>query len=534
VWSSVSSSQRILSLWLERLSTDRIARQRDEASPPLVVFGKRGNLDLLVAVDAAAERLGLTASLALAQARAMHPALTAVPEDAAADAHFLAAIADWCQRYTPLVAPDPPDGILLDIGGCAHLFGGEERLRDDLLARMTGFGFSARAAIASTIGAAWAMARFGDAAMAGQASRICLPCRSRTHPTSARCERDHLAPLPLAALRLPGETVTALARVGLKRICDILDLPRAPLAARFGVDLLRQLDRALGREDEPLTPRLSVAPYVAEKSFHEPIAREEDVLATIERLAARLAAVLVARGDGARRLELALFRTDGVVKRIAAGTSRPLRNPRAIRALFVERLAALGDEVDPGFGFDLARLSVLVAEPCPDEQIGFGGHEDQAELDRLVDRLSARLGRRRVARLIAHDSHSPELAARALPAQETARAGLGWEAFRRFRAEADLSLRPLRLLARPEPIEDVFALVPDGPPVRFRWRRALHEVVSAEGPERIEGAWWSEEGGPARDYFRVEDKAGLRFWLFRAGLYREMAAPRWFLHGMYA
>jgi len=473
----------------------------------------------------------------------MHPTLAAVPEDAAADARLIEAVADWCQRYTPLVAVDPPDGILLDIGGCAHLFGGEERLRDDLLARMTRFGFSARAAIASTIGAAWAAARFGDPAMAGQACRIYSPrqsCNSEVGdpPTSARCERERLVPLPLAALRLPSETVAALARLGLKRISDILDLPRAPLAARFGADLLRQLDRALGREDEPLAPRLPVAPYVAERSFHEPIAREEDVLATIERLATRLKTALAARGDGARRLELALFRTDGTVKRIAAGTSRPIRDPQAIRALFVERLAALGDEVDPGFGFDLARLSVLTAEPCPDEQIGLGGHEDRAELDRLVDRLSARLGRRRVARLVAHDSHSPELAARALPAQDMAqalaRAELGWEAWRRFRIEADLSPRPLRLLTRPEPIEDVFALVPDGPPVRFRWRRALHEVVASEGPERIEGAWWSEDGGPARDYFRVEDKAGLRFWLFRAGLYRDRAAARWFLHGMYA
>ena len=125
-------------------------RQWREAPSPLAVFGKRGNVDLLVAVDAAAERLGLTAGLALAQARAMHPALTAMPEDPAADARLLDALADWCQRYTPLVAADPPDGILLDIGGCAHLFGGEEKLRDDLLARLTGFGFTARAAIAAT------------------------------------------------------------------------------------------------------------------------------------------------------------------------------------------------------------------------------------------------------------------------------------------------------------------------------------------------------------------------------------------------
>jgi protein ImuB len=529
VWSSVSSSQRILSLWLERLSTDRIVRQRDEGADastlsadaskkaPLVVFGKRGNLELLVALDAAAERLGLTTGLALAQARAMHPALTAVPEDAEADARLLEAVADWCQRYTPLVAVDPPDGILLDISGCAHLFGGEEHLHDDLLARMTRFGFSVRAAIASTRGAAWALARFADAAVVGSGS-----------------VHDHLAPLPVAALRLTQETVAALARIGLKRVGDILDLPRAPLAARFGADLLRQLDRALGREDEPLAPRLPVAPYLAERSFHEPIAREEDVIATVERLATQLKSALAARGEGARRLELALFRTDGVVKRISVGISRPLRDPLTIRGLFVERLAALGDEVDPGFGFDLARLSVLTAEPCPDQQIGLGGHEDPAELDRLVDRLSARLGRRRVARLVVHDGHSPELAARMFPAQDMAHAELGWEAFRRFRIETDLGPRPLRLLTRPEPIEDVFALVPDGPPARFRWRRALHEVIAAEGPERIEGAWWSEDGGPARDYFRVVDTAGLHFWLFRSGLYRDRATLRWFLHGMYA
>jgi protein ImuB len=524
VWSTVSSSQRILSLWLERLSTDRIAQQRRDAQSapqPLVVFGKRGNLDLLVAVDAAAERMGLRNGLALAQARAMHPALIAAPEDQAAGAHLLDALADWCQRYTPLIAVDSSDGILLDISGCAHLFGGEQKLRDDVLARVRGLGFSARAAVGSTIGAAWAAAHFGDAAIT---------------PTGG--ERELLAPLPLAALRLRHETVTALARLGLQRIGDLLDLPRSPLAARFGTGLLRQLDRALGHEDEPLTPRRPVAPYSAEKSFPEPIVREQYVLATVERLAARVKLALAARGDGARSLELVLFRTDGAVKRITAGTSRPLRSPAAIRALFVERLAALGDEIDPGFGFDLVRLSVLVAEPCPDEQIGLGGGEDdRAELDRLIDRLSARLGHARVARLVAQDSHIPELAAQALPAQMTAAAELGWDAFRRYRTDVGLSMRPLRLLARPEPIHDLLALVPDGPPVRFRWRRAWHDVIAAEGPERIAGAWWSEEGGGrTRDYFQVEDRAGLRFWLFRAGLYRDIAlpAPRWFLHGMYA
>ena len=538
----------MISLWLCRLSTDRIARWRSsacvpdavqreakrrgaprpgnvvDAEGPCVITAKRGNAELIVAVDEVAERFGLHSGLALAQARAMHPALEAVAEDVDADAVLLESIADWCLRYTPLVACDAPDGLTLDIGGCAHLYGGEHALIADLAARLERAGFAFRIAVAGTIGAAHAAAHFGEPASYANGE-----------------ERDLLSPLPLAALRLAPETVAGLARVGLKRIGDMIDLPRAPLAARFGTEVLRQLDRALGHEHEPLNPRLPVAPYVAEQRFAEPIARDEDVLGTVERLAARLKLALERRGDGARRIELTLFRTDGALRRIAAGTSRPLRDAGAIRALFAERLAALADAFDPGFGFDMARLSVEVAESCPPEQIGIGGEEDAAEIGRqvgqLVDRLSARLGARCVHRLIAQDSHIPEIAAVSLPAQQMTGTDDGWDAFRRFRAEADLAPRPLRLLARPEPVEAV-ADVPDGPPLRFRWRRALHEVIAAAGPERIEGAWWSEQGGPARDYFRVEDKSGLRFWLFRAGLYRDLAqgtaSPSWFLHGTFA
>ncbi|HET7912584.1 MAG TPA: DNA polymerase Y family protein [Pseudolabrys sp.] len=512
----------MLCLWLRRLSTDRIARSRKtlhEIAAPLVVTGKRGNVEVLTAVNDSARRFGLTPGLALAQARVMHPGIDVVAENVDADATLLGSVADWCLRYTPLVACDRADGLLLDVSGCAHLYGGEHELIADLSGRLEKSGFAYSLAIAGTIGAAWATAHYGE-------------------PGIYACgeERSILAPLPLSALRLPPATVTSLARVGLKRIGDILDLPRAPLTARFGPEVLRQLDRALGHEHEPLTPRLPVAPYVAEQRFPEPIGREEDVLAITVRLARRLQFALEQGGDGVRRIELSLFRTDGVVRHIAAGTSRPLRDPEDIRALFVERLAALADTLDPGFGFDMVRLSVLVVEPCPPEQIGIAGGEEAAELCRLIDRLSARLGPRRVRRLVAQDSHIPELAETALPAQAV-NGDAGWRAFRRYRNEIDLPPRPLRLLARPEPIEAV-AEVPDGPPLRFRWRRALHEVIAAEGPERIEGAWWSEHGGPARDYFRVEDKSGLRFWLFRAGLYRDLAhgagAPAWFLHGTFA
>jgi len=508
---STAFAPRRRSGWGEVTDTESAARLK---RPPLVIAGRHRNVEQLVAVDATAERLGLVPGLALAQARAMHPDLAVVPEDPAADHKQLDELADWCVRYTPLIAIDPPDGILLDISGCAHLFGGEEILVHDLTSRIANAGFTLRAAIASTIGAAHAAARF-------TATTIVPP----------GAEHALLQTLPLAALRLPADTVAALARVGLKRIGDLLGLPRAPLAARFGPHLLRQLDRALGREDEPLSPRLPVAPYVAEQRFAEPIAREEDVLGTTERLAGRLQPLLERRGDGARGVELALFRTDGVVRRFAVATSRPVRDPKIIRALFVERLTSLADALDPGFGFDLARLSVI-AEPCPPEQIGLGHDDHAAEIDRLVDRLSARLGSRRVRRPIVQDSHIPELAAGLVPAQAIATAETGWAEFRQFASAAALSPRPPRLLLRPEPIEAI-ATVPDGPPVRFRWRRALHEIVAAHGPERIEGEWWSEDGGPARDYFRVEDRMGCRFWLFRAGLYRLTATPSWFLHGMF-
>ncbi|MCC7346938.1 MAG: DNA polymerase Y family protein, partial [Variibacter sp.] len=302
----------------------------------------------------------------------------------------------------------------------------------------------------------------------------------------------------------------------------------------------RQLDRALGREREPIAPRLPVPPYFAEQRFAEPIAREEDVLAVTQRLAARLRAMLERRGEGARAIELCLFRTDGAVRRIAVGAGRPLRDPAAVRALFVERLAALADAIDPGFGFDLARLAVLAAEPLVEQQSDLGKADASEDLGRLTDQLSARLGVHRVRRLVAHDSHIPELAAGTVPAQgdrgwpQDGWEESGWEAFRRYRAAMELSERPLRLLPTPEPIE-AMATIPDGPPLWFRWRRAVHRIAAADGPERIEGVWWSGEDNPARDYFRVEDVGGRRFWLFRAGLYgAHPTPPAWFMHGLFA
>ncbi|MBV9954310.1 MAG: DNA polymerase Y family protein [Pseudolabrys sp.] len=522
--SALFSRQRILSLWLPRLSTDRLERLGDPSheTKPTVIYGKRGSAELIVALDAQAERLGLSKGLALAQARAMHPDILAIEEDGPADAKLLDHIADWCLRYTPLIACDAPGSLLLDITGCAHLYGGEENLVADLASRLKQARVAQRMAVAGTIGAAYALTRCGQCGLYENSK-----------------ERDFLAPLPLSALRIAAETSASLNRVGLKRIGDIIDLPRAPLAARFGIELLRQLDRALGREEEPLTPRLPVAPYIAEQRFAEPILLEAHVLTTIERLAARLKPALEQRGEGARRLELILFRTDGVLRRLIAGTSQPLRNPAEIRGLFAERLAALADEYDPGFGFDMARLSVVSADTYAEQQIGLTDTKSTGALPSLIDHLSARLGAQRVQRLIARNTHVPELASTTQPAQIESEDD-GWDAFRRHK-EQGIGPRPLRLLSKPEPITAI-AEVPDGPPQRFWWRNALHEVIAAEGPERIERTWWTDEDSAPRDYFRVEDQSGLRFWLFRAGLYRDLTphdlregrVPQWFMHGAFA
>ncbi len=542
-------------MWLRLLSTDRIAKHY----PPdaLVVASPVKSALRLSAVNDAAASRGLRVGMPLADARAMYPKLNVADADEPADFALLEAIAEWCDRYTPLAGLDPPDGLTLDISGCAHLFGGEAALAADLVRRLAAQGIQARSAIADTVGCAWGVARFSDKAtvLSGE-------------------ERNAIAPLPLAALRLSGETIEALSQVGLKRIADVLDRPRAPLAARFGAQFVRRLDQALGREDEPIAPRLPIPAAIAEQRFAEPIALERDVLGTIEKLAGKLSALLERRGEGARLLQAALFRTDGKVFRVEAGTAEPLREPARIRHLFADRLGVIGDEIDPGFGYDMLRLAALVTERSEPAQTGLAQPDHAAELAHLIDRLGARFGLRRVTRFVAQDTHIPEFAVMAVgaasaafPGRSAARSGAlqtrdpgGFHepgsrisgapfhaAPRPGHAEQDslAPTRPIRLLARPEPV-DAIAEVPDGPPVRFRWRHVLHEVAHVEGPERIAMEWWRDEAGNAlmRDYFRVESREGLRVWLFRAWPkpkkkgeeqeHDQQKPTRWFLHGVFA
>ncbi|RJF87372.1 DNA polymerase Y family protein [Oleomonas cavernae] len=513
---SASTSRRHLSLWLRRLSTDRIARRSPAPADaqPLAMIAQVGAARRVAAMNDAAARLGLRPFLGLADAQAMYPGLAILPHDPAADAALLAAVADWCEGFTPLVALDAPDGLLLDITGCAHLFGGEAALRDGLLRRLVAQGFRARAAIASTVGCAWAMARHGRQAIVAPGEEAAV-----------------LAPLPLVALRLAPETVAALATAGLKTVGDLMARPRAPLAARYGEGLIRRLDQALGRQDEPISPRRPVPEHMAERRFAEPISLEAHVLQVIAALGDRLGHGLEAEGLGARKLEASLFRVDGAVRRIVVGTSLPLRRGEAMQRLFIDRLAGAGEDWDAGFGFDLIRLAALETAPLAPRQAGLDARDHKAAFAALLDHLAARLGPAQVQRLEPRDTHIPERAMALVPAldQNTPRPAFPLE------QDSLAPPRPLRLLDRPEAIE-ALAVVPDGPPSSFRWRRVSYQVARAEGPERIAMEWWRPGGQdlPTRDYFRVETAEGLRLWLFRAGLYdREPGQPAWYLHGFF-
>jgi protein ImuB len=542
--------RRILSLWLPRLPIDRIKRQlcRDDAAPantkafssevgtgsrqenasrnhdPGIVVAKQNNALQIFALDDAAARLGLEIGLPLANARAICPQVKVYDADEAADAAALDAIAGWCDRFTPLVALDPPHGLLLDITGCVHLFGGEAAMMRLMCDVLTAQGYAVSAAIAGTAVCARTLTRHAHGRIVGEGG-----------------EADAVGPLPVSALGADAAVVIGLRRAGLKTIGDVASRARHEIAARFGAGFVSLLEQALGQGDAPISPIKPLPDYIVEKRFAEPVATEAVIAATLSGLAGMLVAAMAQQGKGARRLEARFFRTDGAVRTITVDTGRPATRAEVIDRLFRERLSALNDPLDPGFGFDLIRLNASRTEIVVQEQRDLDANvHDNDEVAALIDRIAARIGGKRVVVHLPQDTHIPERAMMAVPAQHHLASAMlaAWPA----RAEGEPPLRPLRLFERPEQIQ-VIAQVPDGPPARFVWRRAAHAVVRAEGPERVAMEWWQAKGATlTRDYFRVEDEAGLRFWLYRDGLYdREIAQeegrvvqPNWFMHGLFA
>ncbi|WP_375273707.1 DUF6504 family protein [Methylorubrum thiocyanatum] len=500
--------RRVVSLYLPSWPTDRLRRSGSCAAPsdePLATVAQDGARRGLAGVDAAARRLGLSPGMSAAHAQALVPGLHLVPADPEAEAQALARLGLWCQRYAPIVALDPPDGLVIDITGAAHLHGGEAPLLADLAARLERSGITARLALADTPGCAWGLARFGEGGI--------VP------PGGAA---DALAALPVAGLRLGSEAVRALQDVGLTRIGQLADKPRAALRLRFGPEILFRLDRALGREPEPLTALAAPeTPHVALR-FAEPVGARESLEGVVIDLCARLVPELERRGLGARRLDLVFARVDRLDQAIRIGTARPSRDARHLARLLAERLPL----VDPGFGIEEAVLAASRVEPLAERQISHGATHLVAgpqapDLAALVDTLLVRLGAARVYRLAPVESDLPERAVRRVPAL-AAPLGAVWP--------ADLP-RPARLLAPPEPVM-AMAEIPDAPPLFFVWRNTRHQIARADGPERVLGEWWvaDAEADLARDYYRVETEAGERFWLFRDA---PMAANgRWWLHGL--
>lgn len=449
--------------------------------------------------------------MGIADARAMYPALDVAEAEPAADRRLLQCLADCCDRYTPLVALDGDTGLFLDITGCTHLFDGEAALLHDLLSRFLRHGFAARAGIASTPGTAWAAARLGG--------------REIVEPGA---EADILAPLPLVALRLDAGTRAGLESVGLRTVGAVMAAPRAPLVRRFGKTLLMRLDQALGSIEEALSPRLPVPSLCVERRFADPLMLIDDIERLLLVLASALKQDLERRGEGARLLELLLFRVDGAVSRISVGSSRPIREAQGIHRLFRERLATVASEIDVGFGFDLVRLSIHETATFEPEQVDLvdASPNGEADLCLLADRLRARLGEDVMLRARAVASHVPERAVRAAPIAEILPP-------RKTVSRPVEPERPIRLFSQPEPIDVPATEVPEGAPLNFRWRRAHYRVARSEGPERIASEWW-RENTPTRDYYRVEDGAGRRYWLYRQGFYGAAEPPRWFMHGIFA
>jgi protein ImuB len=498
--------RRVVSLYLPTWPTDRIRRRTGEPPrhEPLVTVHAVGSRRVVRAACAAAQEAGLHVGMALAQAQALVPNLHVVYATPDEDEASLRDLARWAIAYSPMVAADPPDGLWIDIAGVAHLFGSEEELLADLTSRLMRQGIAAKAAVADVPGAAWAVARYGAGGIV---------------PTGRTV--DAVAALSIRALRIAADKLSALHRLGLERIGQLAAMPRAPLVRRFGRDVALRLDQALGHAFEPITPLIPKETPTAALAFAEPIGRLEDLKRVVLRLAKDLCRQLERRGEGARRLDLLVQRVDQKSACLRVGTARANRDAVHLAKLFDDLLQT----IDPGFGIEEIVLVASKVEPLTAMQVQACGLGDagttEADMGRLVDRLGARIGMRKVYRLAPVQSLVPERMARKIPALAPP-TGSVWP---------ENLPRPTRLLDPPEPVVAT-ALLPDHPPAFFIWRKVKHKVAKADGPERITPEWWNgDKGSTARDYYRVETEQGGRFWIFRDAPTAE--SGRWWMHGFF-
>ena len=497
--------RRFLCLFLPRLMIDRLERAdpRRSASPLAVVGEEKGHLYIAAANDPARDA-GIRPGQRLADARTLLPSLHIVWDDTEADERLQQHLVEWCGRYSPLAAHDGADGIVLNITGCAHLFGGEAALRQEIQTRLGEMKFHARGAIADTAAAAWALARFSQ----------------RTIVTTRELP-DALDPLPVKALRIPAEIVAELERVGLATIGLLRRVPCDSLAARYGPGVVLRVNQALGLAEEPITPYRAPAPYQTGQTFAEPIATTLAVEQVLRNLLTALCARLEKEQRGARRFDLRCHRVDGSAAALPVRTSKSSRSITHLMRLFMEKISSL----DAGFGIEIMILSasdIAVDVPVQRTLPHCGdGVAENTSLDELLDRFGLRLGFERVCRFQIRESLLPEFSTEFVPVTSAVLPGTSWPEHR---------IRPVRLIEPPVPIQ-VTEINPGKSPARIRLGRQLHRIVRGEGPERLTPEWWRDPpaGWTVRDYYRVETEQGARFWIFRE--IRAEPGERWFLHG---
>jgi protein ImuB len=480
---------------------------------PLVLAGLDGRRRVVLALDAAARRAGLCPGMPAAKAQALVPGLIVRDAEPPADAKALDRLALWAlQHYAPVAAADPPDGLVIDTTGAAYLHGGEDAMLEEIVARLAASGIAARAAIADSWGAAHAFAR------------------TMTRPTLVIPAGDSakaILGLPIAALRLPKTMVEDLSVLGFARIGELAAKPRAPLTLRFGPELCRRLDQGMGSLSEPIDPVRPPDLIEVRRVFAEPIGAAETIARYTGKLTGQLCEALEAKGLGARRLDLLLYRVDNRIEAIRIGTSLPVRDGTRMTRLLCDKI----ETIDPGFGIEMMRLAATLAGPlAPKQTISALAKEPEADVSGLIDTLANRVGEQRLYRFGPVASDVPERSVQKI-APTAPKTGETWPDLWPYHWP-----RPARLLPRPEPIETL-ALLPDHPPVSFTWRGIRRRVTCADGPERIFGEWWKQDAelSTVRDYFRVEDEAGERFWIYRSGDGEDTTtgSHRWFLHGIF-
>ncbi len=487
--------RRVVSLWFPRLASDRVLRARP-ADAPFALTLKQNNANRLYCLNMAAEEQGLYRGMSYSDARAFCPDLKSAPADLPADERFQQMLARWAGRYCPWVGLEGADGLVLDVTGSTHLWGGEAAMIDDMRLRLGRAGLTVRLGLADTRGAAWALAHFDEGiAGAGEA-------------------QDRIANLPVAALRLPEKTCITLQRLGLRRIADLAELPRATIPRRFGREVLLRLDQALGAQPEEISPLRDPPRYSARMTLPDPIGLATDVMAGTARLLEQLCTKLKHHEMGARVICLTLRRVDQANQQVELRLARPLRNPARILPLFERGV----NEVDAGFGIDQLRLEAVQIEALPAAQISHAGAKSQDKLDDMITRLGNRIGLDNIIRFLPADSHIPERSYIIAPAAYSDPARVSWPVTRP---------RPIRLFP-PEPI----AGSGPRPPQHFRWRRMALTAVRMTGPERIAPEWWlADENWRSglRDYWKVDTRQGRRLWL-----YYTPQNPGWFVQGEFA